>query len=222
MRKQHSLDLTEEQRIWRQGGVLVGVDEVGRGPLAGPVVACAVAIDMSDKKHLQDFLALGVADSKKLTPKKREEISKALMAHPAVRWGIGMADEKTIDSMNILKASLSAMRQAVIMLVSVITKEFPSYEGNSFVYVDGREIIPDLTANQTAVINGDGTVFSIAAASIIAKVARDAMMQECAKKYPAYQFEKHKGYGTKLHFDLIEKHGMSPIHRRSFLKKHAR
>ena len=200
----------------RGGGVLVGVDEVGRGPLAGPVVACAVAIDLGDKKALRDFLLLCVNDSKKIAPKKREKISEALRAHPCVAWALGEADEQEIDKINILQASLLAMRRAVFGLekkgVKFLRKE-------RHFYIDGREVIPDLSANQRSIIGGDALIFSIAAASIIAKVARDAMMQKCAEKYPAYQFEKHKGYGTKLHFDLIKKHGMSPIHRRSFLKK---
>lgn len=212
----------EEEKLWRRGCALIGTDEVGMGPLAGPVIAAAVYIQPPGAKDdVEELLGLGVRDSKLVSPKKRERIFQVLTAHSRVRWAAGQVDEKLIDRINILEAGLQAMRQAVTQVVATITKEFPSYgsEENLFVMVDGRNIIPDLIMNQKSVIDGDAKIFSIAAASIIAKVLRDRLMCEYAKKYPEYQFEKHKGYGTKLHYALLKKHGISPLHRRSFLKK---
>ena len=213
MNKAHPT-LTEEEKLWRQRVVLVGVDEVGRGPLAGPVVACALAFDMRDKEMMQFIPELGINDSKKVSEKNRERIFEILTNHASVWWATGEENEKTIDTMNILQASLSAMRKAVLAL-----EKKHATSQTKYLYIDGREIIPEMTADQKAVIGGDAKVLSIAAASIIAKVTRDRLMYGYAQKYPEYEFEKHKGYGTKLHFDLIKKHGMSPIHRRSFLKK---
>lgn len=209
--------LAEEEKIWRQGGILVGVDEVGRGPLAGPVCAAAAAFDLRDAETALFIGELGINDSKKLSPKKREQIFEVLTTHPSVYWATGQADEKAIDRINILQASLRAMRHAVRGL----QEKCGALKRKELLYIDGKEIIPEIMMNQKTIIGGDAKIFSIAAASIIAKVLRDKMMCEYAKQYPQYQFEKHKGYGTKLHFELIKKHGMSPIHRRSFLKRYA-
>lgn len=206
--------MTEEEKLWHQGTVLIGVDEAGRGPLAGPVVAGAVAFDMSNTEAMAVIAELGINDSKKVSEKNRERIFEILTTHTSIWWGIGQEDERTIDTMNILQASLSAMRKAVLALEKKHTTSYTKY-----LYIDGREIIPDMTADQKAVIGGDAKILSIAAASIIAKVTRDRLMHQYAEKYPQYRFEKHKGYGTKLHFDLIKEHGISPIHRKSFLKK---
>ncbi len=206
--------LTEEEKLWQQGIVLVGVDEAGRGPLAGPVVACALAFNMNDKKTLAFIPELGINDSKKVTEKNRERIFEIITNNPSIWWATGQENEKTIDTINILQASLSAMHKAVFAF-----EEKYKISQKKYLYIDGREIIPEMTINQKAVIGGDAKILSIAAASIIAKVTRDRLMYEYAKKYPEYQFEKHKGYGTKLHFELVKKHGMSPIHRKSFLKK---
>ena len=204
--------LEEEQKIWSLGhDFVVGVDEVGRGPLAGPVVAAACVLVKKSEKDLEELLDLGINDSKKLTAKKREEIFEKLKNMKSVSYSIGVVDEKTIDKINILQASLLAMKKAVDELVS------SSDSGKYFVLVDGREIVPDISLSQKAIIGGDARVFSIAAASVIAKVTRDRMMEEYAKKYPVYNFEKHKGYGTKLHFQMIEEHGPCPIHRKTFL-----
>ena len=206
--------LVEEEKMWRNGQYIIGVDEAGRGPLAGPVMAAAVAIMINDK--CEELLNLGVNDSKKLSPKKREEIFKILTSHPLVLWSVGEASEKEIDEINILQASLLAMRRAVEKLID---KNDRLERENFSVYIDGREVIPNLTANQKSIINGDAKVFSIAAASIIAKVTRDRLMLKYAEKYPQYGFEKHKGYGTKQHYEMIQKHGICRIHRRTFLKK---
>lgn len=205
--------LTEEEKMWRQGRVLVGVDEAGRGPLAGPVVAAAVAIRFSHEGLVKEFMELGVRDSKFILPKKREKLFAVLTTHEAVHWGVASVDEKTIDRINILQASLQAMKQATD---AMLKKQLDPQQ--AYVYIDGRDIIPDMSVDQKAVIGGDAIVFSIAAASIIAKVTRDRIMDTYTKKYPQYQFEKHKGYGTKLHYAAIAEHGPCPIHRKSFLK----
>jgi len=206
--------LVEEEKMWRNGQYIIGVDEAGRGPLAGPVMAAAVFIIINDK--YEELLNLGVNDSKKLSPKKRDKIYEALTSHPLVLWSVGEASEKEIDEINILRASLLAMRKAVEKLID---KNNRLERENFSVYIDGREVIPNLTANQKSIINGDAKVFSIAAASIIAKVTRDRLMLKYAEKYPQYGFEKHKGYGTKQHYEMIQKHGICRIHRKTFLKK---
>ena len=210
--------LVEEEKMWRNGQYIIGVDEAGRGSLAGPVMAAACMLQPSPKSRndLEGLLGLGVNDSKKLSPKKREEIFKILTSHPLVLWSVGEASEKEIDEINILQASLLAMRRAVEKLMD---KNDRLERENFSVYIDGREVIPNLTANQKSIINGDAKVFSIAAASIIAKVTRDRLMLKYAEKYPQYGFEKHKGYGTKQHYEMIEKHGICRIHRKTFLKK---
>jgi len=205
--------LTEEEKLWRQGRMLVGVDEAGRGPLAGPVVAAAVAICLSDDALVEEFMKLGVRDSKFILPKKREQLYGILTAHTAVSWGVASVDEKAIDRINILQASLLAMKYAVDAMMKK-----QSVPQQPYLYIDGRDIIPDMSVDQKAVIGGDAIVFSIAAASIIAKVTRDRMMGVYAKEYPQYQFEQHKGYGTKLHYAAMREHGPCPIHRKSFLK----
>lgn len=206
--------LTEEEKLWHQRSVLIGVDEVGRGPLAGPVVACALAFNMQDKETMKFIPELGINDSKKVSQKNRERIFEILTTTKSVWWALGQENEKVIDTINILQASLSAMRKAVLEL-----ERKYSILQTKCLYIDGREIIPDMTITQKSIIQGDAKILSIAAASIIAKVTRDRLMDVYAKKYPQYQFEKHKGYGTKLHFNLIKEHGLSPIHRKSFLKK---
>ena len=200
-----------EEKIWRQGLVLVGVDEAGRGPLAGPVIAVAVVLRLQG--DFEDLLELGVNDSKKISPKKREKIYEILTNDERVSWAVGEASEREINELNILQASLLAMKRAVDLLFE---KNKKLAKEEFYVFVDGREVIPNLAANQKSVIGGDAKVFSIAAASIIAKVTRDRLMLKYAEKYPQYQFEKHKGYGTKLHYEMIKKHGLSLIHRKSF------
>lgn len=189
-----------EQELHRQGYVNVaGVDEVGRGPLAGPVVAAAVIL-------LHDFDVLGIDDSKKLSEKRREELYE-IITEKAVAWGIGMADHETIDEINILQAAKLAMKRALAELEDV-----------DYITFDAMKI-EDIDIPQESVIKGDSKILAIAAASIVAKVTRDRMMTEYAKQYPGYGFEKNKGYGTKAHYEGISEHGICPIHRRSFLKK---
>ncbi len=198
------LDLRTEQDFFARGYNLIGgVDEAGRGPLAGPVVAACVVIDKNFKIDSAD-LAL-VADSKKLSAKKREKLF-GIIKEKVLAVEIGIVDNLTIDKINILQASFLAMRRALKKL-----KIAPDY-----ILVDGNFKIPKLEKPQTAIIGGDGKVFCIAAASIIAKVSRDWLMSEIDKKYPQYEFAKHKGYGTKAHFAKIVEHGPCPLHRFSF------
>ena len=181
-------------------GYLCGIDEVGRGPLAGPVVACAVILP-------KDCDILWLNDSKKLTAKKREELYDVILKG-AVSVGIGMASPRRIDEINILQATYEAMRQAIdglgitpdMLLVDAVT-------------------IPNVSIRQTGIIKGDAKSVSIAAASILAKVTRDRMMEEYDKLYPEYGFAKHKGYGSKQHTDAIHEYGPCPIHRRTFIHK---
>jgi len=198
------LDLTLEKQYFALGYKLIGgVDEAGRGPLAGPVVAACVVIGPEFQIDNED-LAL-VTDSKKLTAKKREKLFK-IIKEKTLAVEIGVVSPQTIDKINILQASFLAMRRA-IRGVNIS----PDY-----ILLDGAFKIPKLNKPQTAIIKGDGTVFCIAAASIIAKVSRDYLMTELDKKYPEYEFAKHKGYGTKLHIEKIVAHGPCPIHRFSF------
>ena len=180
--------------------IICGVDEAGRGPLAGPVCAAAVILP---ENHIID----GLNDSKKLSEKKREALYDVIK-NEALAYSIAMASEKEIDDINILQATYLAMRRAVAGL------EIKP----DFVLVDGNRD-PLLGIDTKTVIKGDALSASIAAASVLAKVTRDRYMLSISEKYPEYQFPKHKGYGTKLHYEMIEKYGISDIHRRSFLKK---
>lgn len=179
---------------------ICGVDEAGRGPLAGPVYAAAVILP-------QGLVIEGLNDSKKLSEKKRELLYDKVI-ESAVAWSVGVATEQEIDEVNILQATHLAMKRAV---------EGLSVKAD-FALIDGNRMPPLDIAGET-VIKGDSLSMSIAAASIIAKVTRDRFMLELDEKYPEYLFAKHKGYGTALHYEMIEKHGISPVHRRSFLKK---
>lgn len=198
------LDLKTENKFFSLGYKLIGgVDEAGRGPLAGPVVAACVVIG-PDFRIDHAELAL-VADSKKLSAKRREKLF-SIIKEKTLAVEIGVVDNLGIDKINILQASFLAMRRAIKKL-----KIEPDY-----ILLDGGFKIPKLDKPQTAIIKGDATVFCIAAASIIAKVSRDWLMSEIDKKYPQYDFAKHKGYGTKAHFAKIQEHGPCPIHRFSF------
>ena len=180
--------------------ILCGVDEAGRGPLVGPVVAAAVILP-------PDIELEGINDSKKLSEKKREALFEVIK-EKAVAYGIGMADHNEIDELNILQATFLAMRRAVEAMGMTA----------DMVLVDGNQN-PKLELPTRTVIRGDATSASIAAASILAKVTRDHMLIELDKEYPQYHFAKHKGYGTKDHYAQLMEHGMCPYHRRTFLKK---
>ena len=180
-------------------GYLCGIDEVGRGPLAGPVVACAVILP-------QDSRILYLNDSKKLSASKREELYDVIMRE-AVSVGIGMRSPERIDEINILQATYEAMREAVSKLEVV-----PQLLLNDAV------TIPQITIPQVPIIKGDAKSVSIAAASIVAKVTRDRMMEEYDKVFPGYDFASNKGYGSKEHIEALHRLGPCPIHRCSFLK----
>lgn len=181
--------------------LLCGVDEAGRGPLAGDVYAAAVILP-------QQYDLEGLNDSKKLTPKKRDQLFDAIRRQ-AVSWSIAKATVEEIEELNILQAAMLAMRRAVAGLS--VTPELVLVDGN-------RD--PELGLPTRLLVSGDATSASIAAASILAKVARDRSMEELAKEYPQYAFEKHKGYGTALHYAMLDRYGECPAHRHSFLKKY--
>ena len=188
-----------ENEAYAKGYTCVcGVDEAGRGPLAGPVCAAAVVLP---KGHIIS----GVNDSKKLTEKKREALFDVIKEE-AVAYSIATASEKEIDELNILQATYLAMKRAVEGLGIA-----------NYAMIDGNRI-PPLDIPAKCIIKGDGKSMSIAAASILAKVTRDRYMLEMAEKYPQYQFEKHKGYGTKLHYQMLDEFGPCELHRQSFLK----
>lgn len=189
----------ENQAIDKGYNIVCGVDEAGRGPLAGPVYAAAVILP-------KGYVIDGVNDSKKLTEKKREALFDVVKAE-SLAYSIGIATPQEIDEINILQATFLAMRRAVEGLE--INPEYALIDGN-------RD--PKLDIPLETIVKGDGRSASIAAASILAKVARDRYMLEIAEKYPQYQFEKHKGYGTKLHYEMLDEFGPSDIHRQSFLR----
>ena len=190
-----------ENSLYAEGYKMVcGVDEAGRGPLAGPV--CAAAVILPKGLELP-----GLNDSKKLTDKKRRELFP-IIKDQAVAYGIGLASHEEIDEINILQATYLAMERAIAQL-----------EGKAdFALIDGNRA-RDFGLPVRTVVKGDSLSASIAAASVLAKVTRDDIMLELAKEYPAYGFEIHKGYGTKAHYEALRTYGHSPIHRMSFLKK---
>jgi ribonuclease HII len=254
-------DFNLEKKLFKKGyRVVIGIDEAGRGPLAGPVVAAATTV-RNDQFPMTNFQSNPndqifndpmwdlVRDSKKLSAKQREGIFDFIQENFYV--GVGLCDHKTVDRINILEASFLAMKKAVADLQKNLKhkKEKHStchsrlacplgvardresshkskfisldsrFRGNDksiIILVDGNKKIPNLSMEQMAVVGGDRIVKSISAASIIAKVTRDRIMLNMHKKYPQYQFDKHKGYGTKLHFATLQKNGPCEIHRKSF------
>ncbi len=199
-----NIDLREfDRRVSDQFGILCGIDEAGRGPVAGDVFAAAVILDPNNPIK-------GLNDSKKLTPKRREALYEEI-CEKAADYCISQVSVHQIDNTDILSADLLAMRNAFERLKLV----------SGIVLVDG-DVLPEIdTVNVLKnVIGGDARSEAIAAASILAKVERDRYMCEMSVKYPEYGFERHKGYGTKAHYEAIEKYGLCPIHRRSFLKKY--
>ena len=179
---------------------LCGVDEAGRGPLAGPVCAAAVILP-------RDFDISGLNDSKKMTAGRREELYDRICAG-AISYGIAFASVEEIESLNILNAALLAMNRAIALLEPA----------PAFALIDGNTT-RDIAVPAAALVGGDGSCADIAAASVLAKVTRDREMLRLAEQYPQYGFEKHKGYGTKLHYEALRSYGPSPVHRMSFLKK---
>ena len=192
--------LYEKEAMTQGHAVICGIDEAGRGPLAGDVYAAAVILPV-------DCSIEGLNDSKKLSEKRREALFD-IIQEKALAYAIATASPQEIDEINILEATFLAMKRAVDALS--VKPDFALVDGNR---------LPKLSCDASAIVKGDGLSASIAAASILAKVSRDRYMKEMAQKYPQYQFEKHKGYPTALHRELILKYGPSEIHRMSFLKK---
>ncbi|MBQ3937360.1 MAG: ribonuclease HII [Ruminococcus sp.] len=196
------MTLAEFDSQYRNNSKIVcGCDEAGRGPLAGDVFAAAVVFD-------ENTVIEGINDSKKLTEKKREKLFDEIK-EKALYWSIKTASVEEIEKLNILNCAMLAMKRAV--------EDLPVKP--DICLIDGNKT-PELDVKAEAVVGSDAKSQSIAAASILAKVARDRYMLEMAKQYPQWQFERHKGYGTKLHYEMIDKYGESPIHRPSFLKKY--
>lgn len=196
------VDFEIEKEYTEKGFQLIcGIDEAGRGPLAGPVCAAAVILPIGTEIE-------GLNDSKKLTEKKREMLFP-IITKKAIAYGIGFASEQEIDEINILNATFLAMRRAVEALGI----------SPDLLLIDGNQKPKIGVGEEVTVIKGDAKSVSVAAASVLAKVSRDRYMLEKAQEYPQYAFEKHKGYGTKLHYEKIAEYGVSPIHRKTFLKK---
>ena len=221
----------ENELIDRGYQFVIGIDEVGRGPLAGPVVAAAVVsrnfqsassadgFPISNDKNFIKNLDL-IRDSKTLSEKQRESLFDFINENFFV--GVGLCDHETIDRMNILEASFLAMKKAINELSRIIDRVSQAenrstiHDTRTMILVDGNKKIPNLSMDQRAIVGGDKLVKSISAASIIAKVTRDRMMKEFHGKYPEYGFDKHKGYGTKFHVDALTKNGPCEIHRKTF------
>ena len=187
-----------EERIAGGATAVAGVDEAGRGPLAGPVVAAAVVLDRTRRWN-------GVDDSKKLTPEARDEVyARVLEGARAFGWAV--VGPRAIDALNIRRASLEAMRRAVARLAAP----------PDLVLVDGQDDVPDLACRQLHLVDGDARALSIAAASVVAKVVRDRILDRLDRVWPLYGFARHKGYGTPEHLEAIDRHGPCPLHRFSF------
>lgn len=194
---------TKEKEILKKHGKIAGVDEAGRGTLAGPVVSACVALD---KSALKKRMWAEVQDSKALSDEKRRELVIFIQQN-AVDVGIGMASHQEIDELNILQASLLSMKRAVESL-----KKHPGH-----LFVDGKFVIPALKVSQEAVVKGDSQMLSVAAASIVAKVVRDDLMLRYEEQFPEFGFASHKGYNTEFHRKRLSEHGPCEIHRMSFL-----
>jgi ribonuclease HII len=226
----------EKQLLSEGYDFIIGIDEAGRGPLAGPVVAAA-ALCRNFEFRISNFESSSndqisndknwdlVRDSKTLSHKQRENLFDFIQENFYV--GVGIIDHKTIDRVNILEASFLAMKAAISDLLrkskseiqnskSETNPKFKIQNSKLIILLDGNKLIPNLSLEQKAIVSGDKAVKSISAASIIAKVTRDRIMMEMHEKYPEYDFAQHKGYGTKLHLEMLKKHGPCEIHRRSF------
>jgi len=201
-----------ERKLFEQGFKnIAALDEVGVGCLAGPVVVCSVIIDKKlFRKSIRRKKLSGLRDSKLLTPNQREKYFEYLISLPEIKWNVHFVRPKTVDKYNVYQATRLGMKKSL--------KKFDKTP--DFVLVDGRNLIKGISTPQQAIVKGDRKVFSIACASLIAKVTRDRYMIKLSKKYPEYEFHRHKGYGTKLHQARLKKYGISDIHRLSFnLKK---
>lgn len=202
-KEKEQIDKLQFERELLAGGArfIAGVDEVGRGPLAGPVVCAAVVMPLGEGQIIE-----GVDDSKKLSVKKRETLARQIKER-AIAWAVFEVDEKRIDEINILQATREGMKNALLKLPFDL----------DMVLTDGNMTL-DIPYPQRSIVKGDARSYSIGAASIVAKVYRDALMDEYAKVYPAYGFERNKGYGTAEHIAAIKEIGICPIHRKTFTK----
>lgn len=203
--KEHErlIELSKFEREYNEKGfeLIGGIDEAGRGPLFGPVVAACVVLP-------KGCLIEGVNDSKKLSEKKREALFDEIK-EKAVAWGVGIVDNNIIDEINILEATRKAMHEAVVNL-----QVKPDY-----IFIDAEKHVDTCSIPYLPIIKGDALSINISCASIIAKVTRDRMIDELAKEFPEYGLEKHKGYGTKQHTDAIKQYGLTPFHRKTFCQK---
>jgi len=201
-------DLRLERVLWRHGCMVIGVDEAGRGPLAGPVVAAACILP-------EDVCLPGVDDSKRMTEKRREAAFAAIQ-EAAVGWGLGIVEAARIDQINILQATFEAMAQAVEAARAMAAARL-GHLPEAALLVDGNRPLPQWPGWQRPVVGGDHKSLSIAAASILAKVTRDRLMVEYDALYPEYGFAHNKGYGSKEHLNALEEYGPCPLHRRTFI-----
>lgn len=201
-------DLRMERVLWKHGIAVIGVDEAGRGPLAGPVVAGAAILPPGVSLP-------GVNDSKQLSEKKREAAYTAVLEQ-AVAWGVGIVDHQRIDLVNIRNATFEAMQAAVDGALQMAAARGADL-GRPCLLIDGNALVPSWQGDQRWVIGGDRKVLSIAAGSILAKVTRDRMMVEYDRIYPEYGFARHKGYSAKEHFEALDRFGPCPIHRMTFI-----
>jgi ribonuclease HII len=207
MKSRPSIDrFAYERELWRRGVVLVaGVDEAGRGPLAGPVVAAAVMLPPDWLRSGVPAELEGLNDSKQLSIRQRERFYRALTSCSEVRFCVARIEAEHVDELNVLRATHCAMNEAIGRL-----DPFPQHA-----LVDGARV-QSLLCRQTALVKGDARSYSIAAASVLAKVTRDRLMDEYHERWPVYGFAEHKGYGTPQHLAALAKHGPCPIHRRTF------
>ena len=197
-------DIKLEKELWKKGfKIVVGIDEAGRGPLAGPVSAGAVVIEVEDQ------VVEKVRDSKKMTEKQRNEAFEKIK-DISTAWGVGMVDSKEIDKIGIQEAVKKAMILALVHVERMLEKKA------EYLIVDGLNVLPIIGYKMQKIKQGDLNHYSISAGSVLAKVERDRVMKEYAKKYPEYGFDSHVGYGTKLHMEMLKKFGPCDIHRRCF------
>lgn len=209
MKEQLSLSRDAEQRYCSIHSNVIGIDEAGRGPLAGPVVTAACFIKNGT------FIE-GINDSKQTTEEDREHMYEILVNHPDVKWAATVVSHTEIDQVNILQATMNGMKRSAESLLLKISNSKPKVKGSFIALVDGNRVPKDMPIEAQFVIKGDGSIFSIAAASIIAKVTRDRIMVELDKEFPQYNLAQHKGYPTFEHRSLLMKHGPCRIHRVSY------
>ena len=208
------MNLQTEKYYWKKGyKTIIGLDEVGRGPLSGPVTTAAIIVNSKSQikdKNFKEILK-NARDSKKLSEKQREKIFKLIQKCPNIKFAVSSVGPKTIDKINISKATKKAMKNC-------LNRILPNRNLKKIlILIDGNRILDkNLKISQKAIIKGDDKIFSIALASIIAKVTRDRKMEKLSLQYPKYYFHQHKGYGTKLHKKLIKKYGPCKIHRKSY------